>query len=70
MPKRISKTKMIATEDNAAENVAQLSCMMGESADWRIALLSLISGSDLLNQEPIFFFLDVLVDGRSRCGLL
>ena len=46
---------MIAMEDNRIKKVAQLSWMIAELADWRIALLSLISGSDLLNHEPILF---------------
>ena len=53
MPKRMMRTMMIAKEDMPVEKVAQLSCIATESADCMIAWLSLISGSDLLNQEPI-----------------
>ena len=51
---------MIAKDDMPVENVAQLSCITTESADWRMAWLSLTLGSDLLNQEPILFLFDLL----------
>ena len=51
---------MIAMEDMPVENVAQLSCMAAEPADWRMAWLSMTLGSGLLNQEPILFLLDLL----------
>ena len=46
---------MMAIDDKPVENVAQLSWMIGESANWRIAYLSLTLRSDLLelNQDPI-----------------
>ena len=50
---------MMAIEDSPVENVAQLSWMMGESADWLMILASGAStltdlSSELeLNQEPM-----------------
>ena len=61
---------MIAIDDNPVENVAQLSWIIGESADCRMALLSLISGSDLLIQDPIVVAVEWWFDVRRMCQLL
>ena len=51
----------MAMDDSPVENVAQLRWIIGESAD------SLISGSDLLNQDPILVGWSLELGCRSRC---